>query len=347
MRKIFIPLLFLVFMTSNLYAYQSTIIESEGYACMGKDRTRKQTETAAMADAKRKAIEQALTYIQSETHVKDLELQKDLISAYANGAVDVIRQIQGDWYNDASAGDCYRVKIKAEVIPDEKMMEKILTANKKTGFLSDAKAAFPFVWGSFDYLPGVNINESFIEVIGEGLQNNLNSDKEKEKSAVVSAMVMSLRKFAENTLDLKNFIANYEAAEKKGDKKFIEENKEFYRKAKLYADLFKKFKGDSSFESVKDFGLIKSYLYYDFGEFTLKSRTLIREYRCEYDIVTLTFKDGRKQITVRTAELVEPGDIKYYDKLWRILIKMGFQGNFRYSRDKETVAFILKYTRRP
>ena len=130
-------------------------------------------------------------------------------------------------------------------------------------------------------------------------------------------------------------------------KKFIEENKEFYRKAKLYADLFKKFKGDSSFESVKDFGLIKSYLYYDFGEFTLKSRTLIREYRCEYDIVTLTFKDGRKQITVRTAELVEPGDIKYYDKLWRILIKMGFQGNFRYSRDKETVAFILKYTRRP
>ena len=98
MRKIFIPLLFLVFMTSNLYASQSTIIESEGYACMGKDRTRKQTETAAMADAKRKAIEQALTYIQSETHVKDLELQKDLISAYANGAVDVIRQIQGDWY---------------------------------------------------------------------------------------------------------------------------------------------------------------------------------------------------------------------------------------------------------
>lgn len=47
MRKIFIPLFFLVFMTSNLYAAQSTIKESEGYACMGEDKSMKQTEQAA------------------------------------------------------------------------------------------------------------------------------------------------------------------------------------------------------------------------------------------------------------------------------------------------------------
>jgi len=48
MRKIFIPLLFLVFMTSNLYASQSTIIESEGYACMGEDKSMKETEYGAL-----------------------------------------------------------------------------------------------------------------------------------------------------------------------------------------------------------------------------------------------------------------------------------------------------------
>ncbi len=91
---------------------------------MGDDKSRKQTETAAMADAKRNAIESVKTYVTSSTEVKDFELQKDLISAYANATVAVIEEMQKGWYKDPAQGDCYKVRIKAEVIPDEKTMMK-------------------------------------------------------------------------------------------------------------------------------------------------------------------------------------------------------------------------------
>ncbi|MDO9288148.1 MAG: DUF4384 domain-containing protein, partial [Thermodesulfovibrionales bacterium] len=114
-----------MFIFSNLYASQSTIVESEGYACMGEDKSKKQTEQTALADAKKKVIEQVSTYIKSETHVKNFELEKDLTSAYSNATVKVIQEIEKGWYKDSSAGDCYKIKIKAEVIPDEKAIEKI------------------------------------------------------------------------------------------------------------------------------------------------------------------------------------------------------------------------------
>jgi len=126
MIKVFISLILSLFIFSNLYAAQSTITESEGYACMGEDKSRKQTEQAAMADAKRKAAEQVLTYIQSATKVKDFELEKDLLSAYTNSQIKVIHEIQKEWYKDPSSGDCYKVKIKAEVIPLWKRSQKVL-----------------------------------------------------------------------------------------------------------------------------------------------------------------------------------------------------------------------------
>lgn len=125
MTKIFILLSLSLFLASTLYAGQSTITESEGYACMGEDKSRKQTEVAATADAKRKAAEYTLTYLKSETQVKDFELQKDLIEAYANASIKIIQEVEKGWYKDSSAGDCYKIKIKAEVIPDEKAIEKV------------------------------------------------------------------------------------------------------------------------------------------------------------------------------------------------------------------------------
>jgi len=120
--------LFLMFvilcLNGPLFAAQSTITEADGSACMGDDKSRKQTEQAALADGMRKAAEFAATYIKSETHLKDMTLEKDLISAYARGAVKVIQELEKGWYRDASAGDCYRVRIKAEVVPDEKEMTK-------------------------------------------------------------------------------------------------------------------------------------------------------------------------------------------------------------------------------
>jgi hypothetical protein len=125
MSKLFAALLLNVFMLSNLYAAQSTIIESEGYACMGEDKSMKQTENAAMTDAKDKAAKDAATYIKGETKVKDSQLVKDIIEAYNNATVAVDKVIEKGWYTDPSLGKCYKVKIKANVIPDEKAMQKV------------------------------------------------------------------------------------------------------------------------------------------------------------------------------------------------------------------------------
>lgn len=125
MRRIFISFLVNIFMVSSLYASQSTITEADGYSCMGYDKSRKQTEEEALANAKRKAVEYATTYIESETRVKDFQLEKDIISAYANAAVKIIQEVEKGWYKDQSTGDCYRIRIKAEVIPDDSVMKRV------------------------------------------------------------------------------------------------------------------------------------------------------------------------------------------------------------------------------
>jgi hypothetical protein len=97
------------------------ITESEGYACKGKDQDRKQTETAAMTAAKYNAAVQVLPGIYGKK-VADFSLNLKIIGGEGsiNTSVNVIRQLQGGWYNDAALGDCYKVKIKAEVIPNIK-----------------------------------------------------------------------------------------------------------------------------------------------------------------------------------------------------------------------------------
>jgi len=119
------------------HSAQSTIAEVEGYACMGYDKSKKQTEEEALTNAKRMAVEYASTYIKSETRVKDFQLEKDLIDAYANATVKIIQELERSWYRDASSGDCFKVKIKAEVVPDEKAMARI---SKGTEITDDPSA---------------------------------------------------------------------------------------------------------------------------------------------------------------------------------------------------------------
>ena len=133
----FLPLLLILFMISNLHASQSTIIEADGIACMGYDKSRKQTEEEALANAKKKAVEYASTYIKSESRLKDFELEKDLVEAYSNATVKVIQEISRSWYRDTSLGECCQVKIKAEVIPDNEAMDKIA---KGKGLADDPSA---------------------------------------------------------------------------------------------------------------------------------------------------------------------------------------------------------------
>jgi len=125
MKKTFLVLLLFICISSPLHAAQSTITDAEGYACMGADKSRRQTEQQALSEAKRNAVEKTLTYIKSETTVKDFQFEKDVIGAYANAAIKIVQELEKGWYKDASSGDCYRLRIKAEVTPDEKAMQKI------------------------------------------------------------------------------------------------------------------------------------------------------------------------------------------------------------------------------
>ena len=117
----------------TVFAAQSAIVVAEGYSCMGVDKSKRETETEAKAEAKRNATENAKTYIRSETQVKDFQLEKDLVAAYARATVTVLEELKdgAGWYKDSASGDCFRARIKAEVVPDEKAMNQLA---RKAGF---------------------------------------------------------------------------------------------------------------------------------------------------------------------------------------------------------------------
>jgi len=112
----------ILFWATSLFAAQSTITEAEGTSSMGDDKTRKQTEQNALAEAKRNAVEYTLTYLKSETIVKNGVVERDLIEAFAKASVNVIQVLERKWYKDETTGDCFMTRIKAEVIPDEKAL---------------------------------------------------------------------------------------------------------------------------------------------------------------------------------------------------------------------------------
>jgi len=130
--RLLLTILIMLLIETATYAAQSTITDIEGSACMGDDKSRKQTEQAAITDAKRRAVEFTSTYIKSATEVKDFVVEKDLLAAYANAEVKIIQELEKVWYKDAATGDCYKVKIKAEVIPDVKAMKKAVQARNTT-----------------------------------------------------------------------------------------------------------------------------------------------------------------------------------------------------------------------
>lgn len=125
MGRFFLIVICVMLFAPQLNAAQSVIVDSEGYACMGDDKSRKETEQSATLEARRKGGEAALTYIKSETHVKDAMLEKDLVSAYTNAQVKLLQEIFKEWFKDPASGDCFRVKLKLEVSPDEKAMAKL------------------------------------------------------------------------------------------------------------------------------------------------------------------------------------------------------------------------------
>ncbi|MBI3600012.1 MAG: tetratricopeptide repeat protein [Nitrospinae bacterium] len=110
-------------------------IISEGTYNMGDGETPGVAESRALLNAKRVAIEQAGTYVESYTKVKNLQLTEDEIKVMASGIMEVAiidkkRTVIGDGFN-------FWVKIKAKVNLDN--IEKLAGKVKEKSVVEDYK----------------------------------------------------------------------------------------------------------------------------------------------------------------------------------------------------------------
>ncbi|CAN2039299.1 hypothetical protein GMMP15_1160002 [Candidatus Magnetomoraceae bacterium gMMP-15] len=94
-----------------------SIVDVTGKACMGYDKSKKETRQQALINAKTNAAQSVATLIQSHSDIENGMLKSDLIKAYTRAKVVVISKQPPEWFNDPHAGDCCRVKIKAKVKP--------------------------------------------------------------------------------------------------------------------------------------------------------------------------------------------------------------------------------------
>jgi len=90
---------------------RSCIQSIDAYAYLSEDMTLSETRKAAFANAKRQAVENAKTFIISNTIVEDFVVKKDLIKGTAEGAVTILEQKDFGVENNQR----YHVWIKAEV----------------------------------------------------------------------------------------------------------------------------------------------------------------------------------------------------------------------------------------
>lgn len=129
-------------MIAALFLYYPSIaftavkeIVSEGTYNMGDGETPSVAESRALLNAKRIAMEQAGTYVESYSRVKNFQLTEDEIKVLASGTIEVTimdkkRTIVGDGFR-------FWVKIKAMVNPDK--MEEMGRQVKEKSIIEDYK----------------------------------------------------------------------------------------------------------------------------------------------------------------------------------------------------------------
>ncbi len=121
------------------HAGESVIVEETGSACINdktQQNSKQETEQQARAEAKRLAAERVATRIRSETRYDTVEVRNEgkaqaykvasvLVSAYAQAQVRILSESHATWYRDATLGECFKVKLRAEVIPDSNTLAQV------------------------------------------------------------------------------------------------------------------------------------------------------------------------------------------------------------------------------
>jgi len=112
---------------------RSTIVEAHGYVFLSEDKTIRQLREEALAEAKRKALEQARTYIKSFTQVENYTLTYDLIQSETEGYLKILESKDYGIESD----NRYHYWIKAEI---EYELKKPETNIKSSSILHNPKA---------------------------------------------------------------------------------------------------------------------------------------------------------------------------------------------------------------
>ncbi len=142
------------------------LTEAEGSACMGDDKSRKQTEEVARDEAKRRAAEQAATQVRAQSRVSIGTLEEDVIKIMSTGKVRITEVLESKWDKDG----CYKYRIRAEVTPSKpgEMPGVALTEEEK-------------LWGELEEAPDLRAVDTFLATFpfsvhsekGKALQSEL------------------------------------------------------------------------------------------------------------------------------------------------------------------------------
>ena len=123
------------------------ITEAEGSACMGDDKSRKQTEEVARNEAKRRAAEQAATQVRAQSRVSIGTLEEDVIKIIATGKVRVLNVLSSSWDKEG----CYKYRIRAEVTQSR-------PGGMQGGLVSEEERR----WAELDDAPDLHALDTFL-----------------------------------------------------------------------------------------------------------------------------------------------------------------------------------------
>jgi len=137
-QSLFFALIIALFLFFPLYAFAETKeIISEGTYNMGDGETPSVAESRALLQAKRTALEQAGTYVESWTKVENLQLTKDEIQVLASGIMEVEILDKKRTVVREGEGIHFWVQIKAKVNPDK--IEEMAKRVKEKSVVEDYK----------------------------------------------------------------------------------------------------------------------------------------------------------------------------------------------------------------
>jgi tetratricopeptide (TPR) repeat protein len=105
---------------------ESKVVTSEGKYVMGDLDTKKDARAIALMEAKRSALEQAGTYLESSSEVKNYELTKDEINSLTSGVVSV-EVLKEDW---KMSGENLMVTVLIRATVDTSNLEERISALK-------------------------------------------------------------------------------------------------------------------------------------------------------------------------------------------------------------------------